>query len=460
MNKKGYTSSPWLGVMLCVLAANTFSDALFEKTSLEKTLQPQLTYQQAIELAKSQDVWLERSQWVETQHRARSDAADALPNPSLSLSAMNLPVDSFDTSQEAMTQLQLGVTQAIPRGKTRALKQKKFNLKANTQPYLRMDRLGQIELTVGSLWLEAYRNKKTMSLIKRNRVHFEDLVEVVELNYSNALRNVKQQDIVRAKLELTRLDDRLIQLEQSYQNRLAQLSEWIPLMNKGVADTLTELSSPELSLTASELIDIESHKTLNSRLISELQRHPALLSLDRDIDISKNEVALAEQAFEPMWKIKAGYGHRMDDPMGNARSDLFSIGVSVDFPLFSRQQTQQQVKAAKAETESRKIDKTLKLKSMVASFLRFKSTWKQLLARKSLYSNQFLNQTEEQADAAVTAYTNDEGSFSEVVTARIQQINAEIQVVDIDIQVLKTTLNLNYLALRVEPNQELQGMDQ
>ncbi|EAU55369.1 outer membrane efflux protein [Mariprofundus ferrooxydans] len=40
--------------------------------------------------------------------------AGSLPDPTLSLNVMNLPVDTFSTTQEAMTQLQLGVTQAIP----------------------------------------------------------------------------------------------------------------------------------------------------------------------------------------------------------------------------------------------------------------------------------------------------------------------------------------------------------
>ncbi|RMH60075.1 MAG: TolC family protein, partial [Zetaproteobacteria bacterium] len=38
----------------------------------------------------------------------------SLPDPVLSLKAMNLPADSFSTTQENMTQLQLGVMQAIP----------------------------------------------------------------------------------------------------------------------------------------------------------------------------------------------------------------------------------------------------------------------------------------------------------------------------------------------------------
>ncbi len=37
-----------------------------------------------------------------------------LPDPILSLNAMNLPTDTFNVGQEAMTQMQVGISQAIP----------------------------------------------------------------------------------------------------------------------------------------------------------------------------------------------------------------------------------------------------------------------------------------------------------------------------------------------------------
>ena len=37
-----------------------------------------------------------------------------LPDPVISLNAMNLPTDTFNLGQEAMTQMQAGISQAIP----------------------------------------------------------------------------------------------------------------------------------------------------------------------------------------------------------------------------------------------------------------------------------------------------------------------------------------------------------
>ncbi|MCK5663387.1 MAG: transporter, partial [Thiotrichaceae bacterium] len=73
-----------------------------------------LTLQSAIELAVLDNPNL-------AQIRARSDALAAippqvgsLPDPVISLNALNLPVDTFDTAQENMTQIQGGISQVFP----------------------------------------------------------------------------------------------------------------------------------------------------------------------------------------------------------------------------------------------------------------------------------------------------------------------------------------------------------
>jgi hypothetical protein len=50
----------------------------------------------------------------------------------------------------------------------------------------------------------------------------------------------------------------------------------------------------------------------------------------------------------------------------------------------------------------------------------------------------------EQADAALNAYTHDDGDFAEVVRAKIDQLNAGIEALDIEVERLKTISEINY----------------
>jgi hypothetical protein len=62
-----------------------------------------------------------------------------------------------------------------------------------------------------------------------------------------------------------------------------------------------------------------------------------------------------------------------------------------------------------------------------------------------LYEEKLLPQIHNQAEASLTSYTNDDGDFSEVVRARIAELNAEIDFLAINVQKQKITLEINYL---------------
>ena len=52
---------------------------------------------------------------------------------------------------------------------------------------------------------------------------------------------------------------------------------------------------------------------------------------------------------------------------------------------------------------------------------------------------------EEQAEASLQAYTNDDGDFAEVVRARIADLNARVDGLRIDVSLAKLEAQLNYL---------------
>lgn len=85
-----------------------------------------LTLERAIQVAQEQDPWLQSNRYRQQAVAAQSKAASTLPDPMVSVSVANLPVDNFDFSQEAMTQLKLGVSQSLPRGDTLALSEKRL----------------------------------------------------------------------------------------------------------------------------------------------------------------------------------------------------------------------------------------------------------------------------------------------------------------------------------------------
>ena len=80
-----------------------------------------LTRDRAIALAVAADPWLAGSAYRQQALSDEAAAANSLPDPRINMTAGNLPLDTFDINQEAMTQFTVGVSQAFPRGDSRAL---------------------------------------------------------------------------------------------------------------------------------------------------------------------------------------------------------------------------------------------------------------------------------------------------------------------------------------------------
>ncbi len=146
-----------------------------------------LSLEQVIAIAQQNDPWLQGSVFRQQALEAESSAASTLPDPLLSLGFANLPTDTFEFDQEAMTQFKVGVTQTIPRGSSLALRQQQLATLGKQQPLQREDRKAKVAVAVSQLWLDSYKARETIGLIEADRELFEYLVDVAQSSYSTAV---------------------------------------------------------------------------------------------------------------------------------------------------------------------------------------------------------------------------------------------------------------------------------
>ena len=132
------------------------------------------------------------------------------------------------------------------------------------------------------------------------------------------------------------------------------------------------------------------------------------------------------------------------DPQGQQRADFASIGLSFDLPLLQRHQADASVKAATANIEAIKAERWLRLRQLQAALLAEQATIAGLNTRLALYENDLLPHLDQYAEATLTAYTNDEGEFVEVVRARISQLNASIDAMTLAVDQRKAVARLAY----------------
>ncbi|WP_445427957.1 TolC family protein [Alishewanella sp. HL-SH05] len=405
-----------------------------------QTFPEPLKLEQAVALAVDADPWLTGSQFTQEALNDEAIAAATLPDPRVSLMAGNFPVDTFDLNQEAMTQLSVGVSQMFPRGDSLALAQHQKQQLAEQHPLLRLDRKAKVSAMVSQLWLEAFKAQESIRLIEQDRALFEQLVDAAKAGYSSALGRARQQDVIRAQLELTRLEDRLTMLRQQQQAAQKRLTEWIG------APATVPLAPVLPTQSLSRPLSVPTIKQSSEHTRYEwIRHHPALRALDQRIDATQTGVDLAKQKYKPEWGLTAQYGYRDNDPMGRDRADLFSVGVTFDLPLFTGNRQDKEVSAAVNRTEAIKTEKHLLGRRLMAELETASVQLARLDERQALYADQLLPQMAEQAEASLTAYNNDDGDFAEAVRARIAELNAKVDALAIAVDRQKTIAQINYL---------------
>jgi outer membrane protein TolC len=415
-----------------------------------------LSLEEAVAAAQRNDPWLVENRHSEEAVFSMSVVAGTLPDPTVTLGLANLPTDTFDIGQEAMTQIKVGVTQMLPRGDTLHLKRRQLQTIAGRYPYERLDRQAKTVVKVGQLWLDAYQAGESITLIEADRPLFEQLADVAEAGYSSALGKTRQQDIIRAHLELTRLDDRLTMLRQKQETATEKLAEWLygslprdygepssPGQHDIPAAFELERKLPEIAMLKPGLYTAPV-KVVPTSLYPSLADHPAVQVIEQQIEAGNLGIDLARQQYKPMWGVSASYAYRDDDPMGRERADFLSVGLSFDLPFFTANRQDKEVQSAVSQAEAVKARKWTMLREMAAEFEQNRVQLIRLTERQDLYSRELLPRMYEQTEASLTAYTNDDGDFAEAVRARIALLNARLDDLEIAVQRQKAILRLNY----------------
>lgn len=415
--------------------------------------QETLSLQKAIDLALKHDPWIQQSEYQQLAKENRSIAASALPDPRVSVGLISLPTDTFNLNQENMTQLQVGVSQMFPRGDSRAIKQSKLQVEASAFPLLRTDRKAKLTSRVTQLWLDAFLAQETIDLINHDRDLFEQMTDIAQVSYSSVRGRTRQYDVIRAGLELIQLEDRLTVEQQKLETALAKLGEWVHLEQSSdentpsgfdinLANFRVSETHPDIHLSNPRLFELMQGS--KNAQVKALSHHPAILAIDIKHQASRKTVELAQQSYKPQWGLNASYGIRGNDPSGIDRANLLSIGMSFNLPIFTDNLQDRALAASVADADAIKTERLLLMRNMLSALQKETQQLQRLSERQKRYSSQLLKQARQQAEVSLTAYTHDDGDFTEVVGARITELNARIASLKIDVDALKTIARINY----------------
>ncbi len=377
-----------------------------------------LTLQEAEELALYDEPGQNSLRLRAGALRDESVAGGQLPDPTMRVGLANFPIQSGGFTTEGMTQAQLAIRQVFPGGDTRELTTRKFRTLADEMSHKADGRGRDVLTAVRMAWLETHYWREAHQIAIESRPFFADLATITTSLYSVGRKS--QQDVLRADLELRRLDDRIINMSNQHGRSRAALSEWVGTESeRPVATMMPEWKAvPPLGV-----------------LKKDLRAHPAMLAADASVGASFVSVDLAEQKYKPDWAVDLGYGYR-DGYLSNGdpRSDFVSVSVTVDLPFFRSNRQDKSVGAALSQRRAADQSREELLRRLNSQLDAEYVRWEELGSRLALYEESILGVSADNASAALAAYQSDTGDFADAMRGYTDDLNTRLEYIRLQVE--------------------------
>jgi len=353
-----------------------------------------------------------------------------LPDPKLRTGLYNLPLDDFDASREPTTQLRLGLVQTFPRGDTLRYKQQQGEWMADAGQARTEVEQRKLLRDVRNSFLELYYQLQAEQVIKKTRALFAQLVDITRSHYATG--RVSQQDVLRASLELSRLDDRTTRIRNEADRARATLGKWIgEKASLPIADSFPQLPA------------LPDRETIGA----VLAEHPLIRAETATLEASNRNIQIAREQYKPGWSAGLEYRKRFgDDPNGSERSDMMAAMLTVDLPLFPKQRQDKRLSASIRQAESAHFTREDKLRELQRMLDTDYANWQRLGERAAIYASQLLKESSANTQASLNAYQSGVTEFTTLMRARITDLDVRLDSMRIRVDRSKSQANLLYLA--------------
>lgn len=387
---------------------------LFLPTLLPAEVNKTLGLQAALDLAVQDNPGL-------AEMKARSEAmaqipsqVGSLPDPVISFNALNLPVDTFDTAQENMTQLQGGISQAIPFPGKLALREQAANLEAEAAAFDVTEARWRLLRDVKKLWWALVYLDKALNIIRLNQDLLRQFVEIAQTKYE--VGEGLQQDVLLAQLELSKLFDNELTLIGARENTQAQLNA---LLNQA-ANTPIRIDSKIDEQLPTLLAETELYK--------QAEAYRALLAATRKkIDAAQSRLDLAKKDYYPDFKLGAYYGGRDNTLAGQERADFLSLRLSMSVPLYFSTKQDKAVAQRNWELVQRKYALQDEWNRVRQDISRAVSDFRRFKNQTVLFNSGIIPQARQTVASMLSGYQVDKVDFLNLVRSQITLYNYEIQ---------------------------------
>lgn len=304
-----------------------------------------LTFDAALQSAQREAPSLKGREAGVNAAQSAAIAADRLLDPALDIGIRDFPVTGPDAgrfNRDDFTMTTIGVSQQFINPAKRHARAARAGADIGIAEAGVEVEARTVRMETALAWVDLYYAGRQLDQLKLLDESLNDLQSTVAARLTSGSARPSQSlepDQLRAQV-----NDRRVALVAEAAKARAKLSRFT-----GDPDPSVAGAPPEVRID-------------RAALLAAIGNLPSLRALDAQTAAMDAETRLARADKTPDWKVSASYGRREPN-----FGDLFSVGVSIDLPLFGRKRQDPRIAARASEAERARFDRSAGEREAIAA---------------------------------------------------------------------------------------------
>jgi len=343
--------------------------------------------------------------------REKIPQAFALEDPMLGLGVASLPTN-FSFRDEDMTAKEISVSQKFPFPGKRPLMREMAEKEAEAVSNEIQGKINQIMKDVKAAFYDLSHIYRTTEVTQRNKNILQNFVKIAETRY--AVGEGIQQDVLKAHIEVSKMVDELIMLEQKKRALEAKLNA---LLNR---PSETEVGIPE------EVIFRKFPFTNEELQKMALEANPQLRGMKKMIESKEKAYALAKREYYPDFNFRFAYGQRDNGPEMKRR-DMYTGMMEINIPIFYKSKQDRKVVEVKADIQALEAQVQAMKNEIFFMITDMGSMIHRGERQLDLYKTGIIPQASLQISSAMSAYRVGKADFMTLLDGQMTLYKYELQ---------------------------------
>jgi cobalt-zinc-cadmium efflux system outer membrane protein len=357
----------------------------------------QSTLSDYIDIALKKNPTLSGYQFQSDALQQKIHPSKALEDPMLFGGIMNLP-NNFSFNQDMMTMKQIGIQQNFSIAKKYSLKGKVAEKDYEASQYNIQSQKLFLIYKVKQQYYDLYSQTKALETTQNSIEALKNYIGIANSRYSTGQGT--QQDIFKAQLELTKMQDELIKLQSMKEHMDATFNT---LLARGLEDSV---------IISSEIKYFPVFLNMDSLMKEADENNPELLIAKTIIGKDSAANQLAKTSKIPDFNTSLWYGQRQAlTPDGSKARDMLGFTFGLTLPVYSKNKQNPLISASnisikQSQSQLEAIQNEIKL--MVHHAIIDADKNQKLI---SLYEKQLIPQAEQTLNSGIIGYQENKIDF-------------------------------------------------